>query len=81
MSDKLQHGDYFGGGTEEQYRQLLKNEIDDSGSIVINDCLESGLIYSDVTSSLVFGWAISIKNEHTFEEFKQKCINTFKNQI
>ena len=79
MKDKLKHGDYFSGGTEEQYRQLLKIEIGDSGSIITNECLESGLIYSDVTSSLIYGWGISIKNEHTFEDFKQKCINTFGN--
>jgi len=83
-TEKLKNGDYFDGGTEEQYRELLvikpfyafSFNLCDHGLVAFqSDKLpELQLVFREPTDENFEGLV-----PHAFEEFKQKCINTFGN--
>jgi hypothetical protein len=80
-SDMLQEGDYFEGGTVEQYRDLLIISDDSTYESYCEICFEQkGIIYNG-TSLWALGTGEKLLNQLTFEEFKRRAINTFKPEI
>lgn len=76
--EKLKHGDYVEGLTEEQYKELLDIENYQYPEMYPAYCLSSGGIVN------VHGELFHIDDgktpmirEYDFPTFKQKCINTF----
>lgn len=82
--EKLKHGDYVEGLTEEQYRELFELErldgfcegidIEDE----IRESIKEGFVCVSISSVVALVWFQNLKlHTHDFETFKQKCINTF----
>ncbi len=81
---KLQDGDFFKGGTNEQYKELLVIE-NFPGTNYHRHCFTDGGI------TCVKGWIFdlelvalkdgrtNLKTEYSFPDFKQLCENTFGN--
>lgn len=80
---KLQEGDYVRNLTEEQWSELLMIEC---GKFTLtyyiaskdNDEYHLKSLRFDEFGDLMHGEKIYCKNELTFEEFKQRAINTYK---
>lgn len=81
---KLQEGDYVRNLTEEQFNELLMIEtgrVSLTYSITLSErtgCYKQSLRF-DEDGDLMHGWKSLCKNELTFEEFKQRAINTYNN--
>lgn len=81
---KLQEGDYVRNLTEEQWNELLMiecGEVTLTYYIASRDRDEYHLksLFVDEFGDLMTGEKIYCKNELTFEEFKQRAINTYNN--
>lgn len=74
---KLKDGDYFKGGTIQQYQELLNIENDSYmiTASVMTSCLADSYIDGEIF--LNHGNYSNNKNQYSFEAFKQLCENTF----
>jgi hypothetical protein len=79
QGQKLKDGDYFEGGTVEQYNDLLYIENDTTTARITASLIESITAYLDDGNKeyLNHGCAESNKTEYSFEAFRQLCENTF----
>lgn len=74
---KLKDGDYFEGGTAEQYEQLfiIENVITGQGvKVFSNHCIDYNQI---VFESGDLNWNSKAVTKYSLEDFRQLCINTF----
>lgn len=79
---ELQEGDYVRNLTEEQWNELLMIETG-RVSLMYSLTMETDLKHGhalrvDEFGELMHGWKDKCENELTFEEFKQRAINTYK---
>lgn len=72
--NKLQEGDFVANLDEYQFEELMK--ICDDNWIHEDDCI---VVYIDESIRLAGYNPIAINNRLTFDEFKDRAINTFKN--
>ena len=77
MNDTLQKGDYFFGGTPEEYEEIIRIEGKINHPEYFDYCVYYGVIFSKGSLFFIRPEKDALKNPHNFEKFKQKCINTF----
>lgn len=80
---KLKEGDYFQGGTREQYEELLQIEGVNTNPNYPNHCVSNnGVVCGygfDLNEGLFYigEFRNKCKTEYDFSDFKQLCENTF----